>query len=368
MAQDPSPSPSETLEIARILDANLNRALEGLRVIEDTVRFGLDWQSMSAACKQIRHRLAQYAAQMNDLERIHGRDTDGDVGTSNTAPGEYERVDLHHLIRANCERIKQSLRVLEEISKLPGAANVGLAAKVDAIESIRYEFYQFEKRLLTAFENQTRWQDKHLYVLIDGQPDTQSFCGLVDQLIRARVDVIQLRDKQLADRELLDRARHLVERTQGTNSTAIINDRPDVARLSRADGVHVGQSELSVKSCRQIIGPTGHVGVSTHSLEQAQAAEAAGADYLGVGPIFPSQTKSFDATHGTSLAAATVESIAIPWFAIGGIDEGNLDSLLECGVRRVAVSNAITGAKDPYSAATRLKDMLQAHPTANFKP
>ena len=281
MPRDRESEPNEALEAVRLLDANLNRALEGLRVIEDLVRFGYEWQSIAAECKTLRHRLASEAARLDRASRMRSRDTAGDVGTSLTSPGEYERHDTSHLLHANCERVKQSLRVIEEVTKLWSDASGDDSDSVgkirpSEIESIRYAFYQFEKRLLTSVTSRRDWRGKQLYVLVDGQRDKDAFAVLIGQLIRAGVDVIQLRDKNLSDRDLLERARQLVERTRDSTVTAIINDRPDIARLSLADGVHVGQTELPLQSCRQIVGPSRSVGISTHSVEQAKGAEAAG--------------------------------------------------------------------------------------------
>ena len=148
------------------------------------------------------------------------------------------------------------------------------------------------------------------------------------------MDVLQLRDKRLADRELIDRARRLRRLTRGTATLLIINDRPDLAALAQADGVHVGQEELSVKDARSIVGPDVLIGVSTHSIEQARQAVLDGANYLGVGPTFPSGTKQFDHFPGLELLRAVAAEIRLPAFAIGGITRENLDQVKSAGFRR----------------------------------
>ena len=125
-----------------------------------------------------------------------------------------------------------------------------------------------------------------------------------------------------------------------------------------ADGVHLGQDDASVKDARSIVGPRKLIGVSTHSIEQARAAVLDGANYLGVGPTFPSTTKSFDAFPGISLLQQVSAEIRLPAFAIGGINPDNLPQVLAAGFTRAAVSSAVTGAKSPGKAAARMRAML----------
>ena len=178
-------------------------------------------------------------------------------------------------------------------------------------------------------------------------------------LVDGGVDVLQLRDKQLDDRTLVARGRLLRELTRGTATTFIMNDRPDLALLTDADGVHVGQEELTVHDARRIVGPDRLVGVSTHSLEQARQAVLDGADYLGVGPTFPSTTKSFAEFPGIEFVQAVAAEIRLPAFAIGGITLENVGDVARTGLRRVAVSGAIASAQDPVAAIQSLRRLLQ---------
>jgi thiamine-phosphate pyrophosphorylase len=137
-----------------------------------------------------------------------------------------------------------------------------------------------------------------------------------------------------------------------------MNDRPDLAVLCDADGVHVGQDELTVRDVRRIVGPDRLVGVSTHDIEQARQAVLDGADYLGVGPVFPSDTKSFDAFAGLEFVRQAAAEITRPWFAIGGITAANLADVTAAGAERIAIGAAICAADDPADATRALRSRL----------
>ncbi|NIP86733.1 MAG: thiamine phosphate synthase [Planctomycetales bacterium] len=197
-----------------------------------------------------------------------------------------------------------------------------------------------------------------LYVLVDGRGSAEAFRQLIRGLLHARVGAIQLRDKRLTDRQLLDRARLLRTLTAGTSTLAILNDRPDLALLADIDGVHVGQEELSVSDVRRIVGDQLLVGVSTHSLPQAAAAVCDQASYIGVGPTFPSQTKAFDHFPGLELLKQVSRQVDIPAFAIGGITLQRLEAVLAAGICRVAVGAGVTAAEDPAQAARQFVAQL----------
>jgi thiamine-phosphate pyrophosphorylase len=139
----------------------------------------------------------------------------------------------------------------------------------------------------------------------------------------------------------------------------IINDRPDIAVLSSADGVHVGQEELSVADVRAIVGPKRLIGVSTHSIEQARQAVLDGADYIGCGPTFPTSTKEFSRYPGLEFLVEVSAEISLPGFAIGGINRQRLSEVLETGVGRIAVSSALDQAEDPFDEAEQLLQRLR---------
>ena len=174
------------------------------------------------------------------------------------------------------------------------------------------------------------------------------FVGLTQQLLAAGVDAIQLRDKRLDDRRLLQRGRLLRERTRQSNCLFIMNDRPDLAVLSAADGIHVGQEELSGQG-RSFDRRSGFPDwrIDPHARAGSAGSTGRGDNYIGCGPTFPSHTKSFPDFAGLEFLGQVSQNIRLPAFAIGGINSTNLPQVLETGVTRVALQHAVVDAPDP---------------------
>jgi thiamine-phosphate pyrophosphorylase len=372
--------------VFRVLDASLNRAGEGLRVVEDYVRFVLDDPLLTEQAKALRHDLATAARSIPALDRHVARDTLGDVGTEVSTASEASRGDAHDVCAASIKRAEQALRCIEEYGKLVNGS-VGRQA-----ESLRYRLYTVEKVINVRRSSRERLESVTLCVLVDGQDSPAKFQELVDELVAAGVGMIQLRDKRLNDRELIGRARLLVERTRRqpsalpgisseikrkpnqppaepgadpptrTATLAIINDRADIAAAVRADGVHLGQEDLSVKDARAIVGTRMLIGVSTHNIQQARSAVLDGANYLGAGPTFPSSTKNFAAFAGLDYLRQVAAEIRLPAFAIGGISPENVAEVMTAGISRIAVGAAVTAAEKPDCAAKNLLDMLGPSP------
>ena len=176
--------------------------------------------------------------------------------------------------------------------------------------------------------------------------------ALVKAAVDRAVPVIQLREKRLPDRDLTDLARALAEATRGSDTLFIVNDRPDVAAAVGADGVHVGRGDVDAGSARRIVGPDAIVGVSANTPQEVEAARAADADYVGVGPIYPTPTKpdarppiGLDGLLPVARAARGLSTVAI-----GGITAANAPGVLEAGADYVAVVSAICHADDPVAA------------------
>jgi thiamine-phosphate pyrophosphorylase len=182
---------------------------------------------------------------------------------------------------------------------------------------------------------------------------------LLHDALAGGCDVLQLRDHRASDDELLDAAERFRTACDDHNALFVVNDRPEIALQGGADGVHVGQDDLPVDAVRRLVGEEAIIGLSTHSPDQLAAALASGADYLSVGPVWETPTKAGRPATGLDYVrhAARVAR-AKPWFAIGGIDESNIDEVIAAGASRVVVVRAIRDAADPRAAASALKSRL----------
>jgi thiamine-phosphate pyrophosphorylase len=336
----------------RAIDANLNRAGEGLRTVEEFARFGENDLGLATELKALRHRSAEASRAFPIDQLLAARDTPGDVGTTASGAVQTQRADVRDAAVANLKRVQQAFRAIEEFAKvvLPDAA--------PAFERLRYDSYSVEQRLVDPAGRRKRLSDARLYLLLDIRGDLERVRRLAEETLTGGVDAIQLRDKSATDRELLHAGEIVREATRAAGALFIVNDRVDLALALDADGVHVGQDELPVGVVRALLGPARLIGLSTHNVEQALAGERDSADYLGVGPTYPSRTKPFADFPGLPFVRDVARQTAIPWFAIGGIDQANVQNVVDAGAARVAVSGALIQADSPGSAARALKAIL----------
>jgi thiamine-phosphate pyrophosphorylase len=195
-----------------------------------------------------------------------------------------------------------------------------------------------------------------LYLVCDARPR-----GFLEAALRGGVDVIQLRDKALADDALIAAAREFRAAADDAGALFVLNDRPDLVATCRADGVHVGQEDGSVAAARAAVGPDRIVGRSTHAPEQAAAADAdPDVDYIAVGPVHATPTKPSRPAAGLGYVEWAAANVTKPWFAIGGLDAGNLGDVTARGATRIVVVRAIAAAADPEAAARALRARLEA--------
>ena len=198
-----------------------------------------------------------------------------------------------------------------------------------------------------------------LYAIIDrAAAGNRDLAEVAAAAIRGGADVIQLRDKTASARQLREEAARILPLARAAGIPLIINDRADVATSAGADGVHLGQDDLPIAAAREVVGPHRLIGQSTHSLEQALAAEREGADYIGVGPIFPTPTKPDYGSVGPALIETVSSRVHLPIVCIGGIDATTLEPVLAAGATCVAVVRAVCGATDPEQAARAFKERL----------
>ena len=192
-----------------------------------------------------------------------------------------------------------------------------------------------------------------LCVVLDG-----AHTDVLDAALRGGVDVVQLRDKEASDDDLVRAAEPFRRACDAYGALFVVNDRPDLVAACGADGVHVGQRDMSVADARAIVGDECLIGLSIET--EAQLDAIAGADYLGVGAVFATPTKAESIAAGLELVRAAAARVAIPWFAIGGIELANVAEVIEAGAPGVAVVRAIRDADDPETAA---RDLRAAFPS-----
>lgn len=352
------PGPTDEIDAARVLDANLNRGREALRVLEDYTRFVLEDRFLTEQVKGLRHELAGASERLSPRLLLAARETQRDVGTVVSAAGEYDRGSPREVAAVNLKRLQEALRSLEEYGKL-FAADLGRL-----FESLRYRTYTLERAVVTGGRVREALADARVYVLLTGSECVASLDWIIQRAAAGGATVFQLREKSLTDRELLERARNVRRWTRAAGALFIVNDRPDIARLAEADGVHLGQDDLPVKEARRVVGPDALIGVSTHSVEQVRQAILDGADYLGVGPTFPSRTKAFEAFPGLDFVQAVATETSLPAFVLGGVGPENVGQVVAAGGRRVAVGAAVCRADDPEPVARVLRAAFDIVPAA----
>ena len=197
-------------------------------------------------------------------------------------------------------------------------------------------------------------RDARLYFVAD----RDGMARALDGALAGGVDLFQLRDKDAADDALLSAAEDARERCHAAGALFILNDRPDLAATCGADGVHVGQEDTPVARARATVGDDAIVGLSTHSMQQAQAGCKSGADYIAVGPVHATPTKEGRPAIGIEPVRYAAAHVDVPWFAIGGIDAETVGEVVRAGARRIVVVRAIADAEDPEGAARELKAAL----------
>jgi thiamine-phosphate pyrophosphorylase len=344
-------SSAERMNVDRILDAEANRAAEALRVVEDYCRFVLDDAFLTRQIKQMRHDLVDVLVCQGN-SALAARDTLADVGTGISTPREWVRHSAIAVVQANLKRLQEALRSLEEYSKLSSPA------RAQRLEELRYNSYTLERTIVLGHGARERLSDARLHVLISGSQCKADLEWTIAEAAAGGAQIFQLREKNLSDRELLERARRVRKATTQASVLFIMNDRPDIAHCVGADGVHLGQDDLPIKEARRIVGPDVLIGLSTHTIEQVREAVLAGASYIGVGPTFPSTTKNFPGYPGPEFVRAAVTETSLPCFAIGGITLATIGTAIESGATRVAVSEAICSADKPREIAAQMRGLL----------
>jgi thiamine-phosphate pyrophosphorylase len=343
-----------------MIDANLNRSSEGLRVLEDVARFLLNDAELSQRLRTLRHDLAQETKSVS-LELLSRRDSEHDIGHPHSIPpGERELnmkttslQGLLDLVTANAKRVEESLRVVEELAKLPELNSMLNSA---SFEQTRFALYTLERDLISRISRRDKTaRISGLYVILDRQflagRDELDIAG---QIIEGGARVIQLRDKQSKRGELLLVAQKLKELCSQAGVLFIINDYLDLAMAVDADGLHIGQEDLPLPVVRRELPIDKIVGCSVTTTSQATKAQKEGADYIAVGSIFPTTTKREVTVVGVDILKELKRIVSTPLVAIGGINQNNVGEVVAAGADAVAVISAVLDEKDVKGAVRKL--------------
>lgn len=342
----------------RIIDANINRISEGIRVLEDISRFEMEDSELTDKLKALRHHVRKNVKTLEPqflLERDSGNDIGLEISERSTLD---DKKDISELIPANFKRIQEGLRVIEENLKIAGHYEL---SKI--YEACRFIVYDIEKSFHQAFNKNVRskFPDTDLYCLTSHEHSNgKENIDVVREMIDAGISIIQYREKDKSMLEKYNECKVIRELTKEAGVTFIVNDNVDLAILTGADGVHIGQDDLPIEDVRRLVGRDVIIGISTHSKEQAEDAVQRGADYIGVGPIFKTDTKKDVCDPvGLDYLDYVVEHIRIPFVAIGGIKEHNISEVHAHGAKCIALVTEIVGAENIGEMINRLREEVQ---------
>jgi thiamine-phosphate pyrophosphorylase len=292
----------------RVIDANINRAKEGLRVVEDICRFILDDAILTDKIKTIRHVLTK-AIDTPDWLLVSARGSDEDVARDRNVP---QRYSIRQTFSANMKRVTEALRVLEEF-----------CTQANTIKDLRYAVYDLEKSIYTALRRALPFEND-VYVVSDN-------VGTLKQAVLDGAAIIQLRDKQSTRESIKQKFLELKTFQNNHDFIFILNDDFELALEIGADGVHIGQDTPTPKNKKLIIGKT------THNIEQARQAVTDGASYISAGPVYPTPTKPGRPAVGLEYVRDVAANIEIPFVTIGGIDLTNLEDVLKAGAHTIGI-------------------------------
>jgi thiamine-phosphate pyrophosphorylase len=338
-----------TTSLLRIIDASLNRIGEGLRVLEEYARFSLNDNTLTQQLKNLRHRIVRVSPGI-EARLLLARNSSEDIGADMEVPGENKQRDVSGIISANARRAQESLRVMEEISR-----DVDLNLGTNDYKKARFELYTIQKDLMArVFRQEKLKKITGIYAVIDvAFLKGRNLTAVAGGIIRGGVKIIQLRDKERRVKDFLASALELRELCNKHEALFIVNDSLEIALASEADGLHIGQDDLPVSAARRLLPIDKILGVSARTPEEAKTAKAEGADYLGVGAIFPTTTKQSGAI-GLDMLKQIRRSVDIPLVAIGGINQSNVKSVIKAGADASAVISAIMSAEDTEQATREL--------------
>ena len=340
--------------IYRIIDANFNRAREGLRIAEEFCRFALNNEPLSGRCKQVRHQLSSVVGKLDMQKLVTARDTENDIGCGMEVAGQMKRGGLEDCVTAGFARTTEALRVLAETAATIDTAIAG------EFERLRYDCYTLEKDITLFGFCSIRFNKVRLYVVIAVE-DCPDALTIAKAAAENGADCLQLRAKKMADADLLALAKRFVALCKHHNVISIINDRVDIAVAAEADGIHLGQNDLPIEDVRKCQLKPLITGISTHSMAELEKAVEQKPHYVGLGSVFPTNTKEQADVSGLEYITRAISFLkdkSIEAVAIGGINLETIEKVLQAGAKRIAVSSCICKAENPAKVCKNLKQKI----------
>jgi thiamine-phosphate pyrophosphorylase len=350
---------SPELDTLRIIDANLNRIGEGLRLLEELARMILNDVNLTQQLKTMRHQILETDQRFNQ-RLLQARDSEGDVGINLEAPPKKE-PELTSILVANSRRVQESLRTIEELAKIPDTK-----LDTEKFKKARFDLYTIERNLLSRLLRQDKLKRlSGLYVIVDTQALLKhKHIDVARAAIAGGARVIQLRDKISTKKELLPIAEQLRKLCAEQNVLFIINDHLDLLLAVGADGLHLGQDDLPIKNTRRLLPVDKILGISTRTVDGAVAAQAEGADYIAVGAMYPTPSKQAAQVVGVERLKQVRKAVTLPLVAIGGINKENAPVVMAAGADSIAVIRAVVQAEAPEKATREIVNIIEASKTS----
>ena len=347
-------------EIYAALDANINRSIEGIRVCEDIFRFSIQ-NMLSAEFKNLRHKITEIISLIPSGVLLSARDVLKDGQKFINTSSEMKRESINDIFRSNIRRSIEASRVIEEFAKI---IHPDIAA---GFQEIRFTLYDLEKRGWLILEKNSQMQRfrSSLYAIIDSVfVPYKKMEETAKILADSGTDIIQLRMKDVSDRDFFFMADKISKVCSIKNVLFIINDRVDIALLSGANGFHIGQDDIPLSYARSLCGDRLISGISTSGIDEASV--ATDADYIAIGPVFPTSSKDGSMLDGVGIDVVreVCSNSLKPVVAIGGISVSNAGMLMEAGVSSLCVISALYRDNAVEKNARQLLEIIKSYRVA----
>ncbi len=344
--------PENDTVVLRIIDANINRCAEGLRVVEEIARFAVGSEGLTRAAKELRHEIRALSG-LFSTDTTQFRDSAGDVGGRFSTPSEEKRESLVGTARANFFRVEEGLRVIEEFGKLVSPDGARRA------KGLRFRVYELEKALVATGPAARPFPElPFLYTFIDRSiVEEGEVAGVAAALVEGGSGIIQYRAKDVPISAMRRDLAVVIPIAEKAGIPLIVNDLPELAAETGAGGVHLGSSDADPSEARAMLGPARIIGLSVSSPGDIAAAPLDVLDYIAVGAVFPTTTKDDSDVAGLDALASVRRSTVLPIVAIGGIGPENARSVLDAGADGIAVISAVlTG--DPFKNCFTFREII----------